>query len=65
MFFEYLKSSWKTTAAGFVTGLVALLAPYGVELTPEAQQHLTNTIFAGGLFLIGLFSKDRDADGQE
>lgn len=57
---QFLSENWKTTVAGFVAALAAFLAEYGIDLSDAAQGQLMTWILAGGLFFIGMFSKDGD-----
>lgn len=65
MFVEILLKSWRTTAVGLVTGLATLLVNYGVEISPEAQQKLTEVIVGLGVMLLGIFGKDGNVSGTK
>lgn len=65
MFVELLLKSWRTTAVGLVTGLATLLVNYGVEISPDAQQKLTEVIIGLGVMLLGFFGKDGNVSGTK
>jgi len=65
MFVEVLLKSWRTTAVGIVTGLATLLVNYGIEISPDAQQKLTEVIIGLGVTLLGVFGKDGNVSGTK
>jgi len=51
--------NWKTTVGAFVSLLAALAPQVGIEIDPNTQIAMVTV----GLFIIGIFAKDKDVTG--